>query len=205
MKILLADDHQLVREGLKGILIALRDEVTFIEADCLKRVFELLAMHDDVDVILFDLKMPDVSGPKEIAEIKLKHPETPLIVISAQQDAETVEQSILEGADGYISKSSGTGIMLSAINIVLEGEVYFPSTLMGTHNPRRVDNVQKTLTPRQHDVFQEMQLGLSNKEIAAKLNCSLGTIKSHVSAILSALEVNSRAKAIAKADEFNNL
>lgn len=204
MQILLADDHQLVREGLKGVLTALRDKVSFVEADCLKHVFDALDVNDNIDVILFDLKMPDVSGPKDIARIKFKYPEIPLIVISAQQDADIVRQSIDEGADGYISKSSGTGVMLSAINIVLDGEVYFPAIAMNTTGQKLEPN-RGILTQRQHDVFNEMQSGLSNKEIAEKLHCSLGTVKSHVSAILKALEVNTRAKAIAKAHEINRL
>lgn len=199
MKILLADDHQLVREGLKGILVSLSEHVEFVEAINLWQVYELLLEHNDIDIILFDLKMPGVSGPKEISGIKNQHPEIPLIVISAQQNSDIALQSIDEGANGYISKSSGTGVMLGAINIVLAGEIYFPSMLM--HSELKKSTNMEILTERQRDVYQQMKLGFSNKEIAEILHCSLGTIKSHVSAILNTLNVNTRAKAIAKSFE----
>lgn len=205
LKIVIADDHQLVREGVKSSLGDLSPDLEVFEAENLSEVFELLNQVADVDLILLDLNMPGMNGAESIQDVKQVAPDVAVAILSAFNNRKLVRQALDYGADGYITKASRKEIMLNAIRLILAGEIYLPSLLLEETNEEASDQEEKTtlfshlekLTARQQEVFGLMQNGLSNKEIARKVSCTEGTVKAHVTAILKALSVTSRAKAVA--------
>jgi DNA-binding NarL/FixJ family response regulator len=216
MKILLADDHALIRSGLRAELTELAASVEFVEAsdvDSLRRAFE---QHRDLDLALVDLTMPGMEGASTIGALRAQYPAVPLVVVSGIDDVRQVQSVLRAGAVGFIPKSAVGQLVLPAIRLVLAGGQYLPPQLMMTLDarstpaqpandsplpvprpaqPGRVD----ALSPRQEEVFALMAKGLSNKMIARELNISEGTVKSHVATIFDVLRVHNRVSAIAEA------
>jgi len=222
MKILLADDHALIRAGLRNELEQLDANVDFVEAwdaDSLRRMFE---MHRDLDLALVDLMMPGMSAAQTIGALRQDYPTVPLIVLSGT-DAVTEVQAVLRaGAAGFIPKTGMSKVMLQAIRLVLAGGQYLPPQLMqvldssehelaaaesatGTEEPQHAaDSARlKLLSPRQREVFALLAKGLSNKMIARQLDITEGTVKSHVATIFDVLNVHNRVSAVAEARKLS--
>lgn len=203
IKILIADDHQMVREGVKSALADLDGDLETFEAEDLAGIFQQLDLVDDLDLILLDLKMPGMKGIETLQKIKQAAPDVAVAILSAYNDRNLVQQALECGADGYISKASRKEIMLNAIRLILAGEIYIPSILLSSNaagknlEEGKQEQRQLNLTARQKEIFAFMRNGLSNKEIAREAGCTEGTVKAHVTAILRSLSVTSRAKAIA--------
>jgi len=203
-KILIADDHQMVREGVKSALVELDDDLEIFEAEDLAGIFQQLDLVEDLDLILLDLKMPGMKGVETLENVKQVAPDVAVVILSAYNTRTLVQQALDYGADGYISKTSRKEVMLNAIRLILSGEIYIPSSILqpsNTADNRSEGDKQKqhqpNLTVRQKEIFALMREGLSNKEIAREAGCTEGTVKAHVTAILRSLSVTSRAKAIA--------
>ncbi|WP_271272689.1 response regulator [Aliamphritea hakodatensis] len=212
LKILVADDHDLVREGVKNTLTELDSELILLEADSVASVLQQLPEHEDIDAILLDLGLPDASQFSGLLAIKQQLPDVPVAILSAHDDEESVRGALEAGADGYIPKSGSKKVMLHALRLMLDGEVYLPSLLLHSQPltaapvaPADTDVRRDTvtgLTRRQLEVLDLIAQGLSNKEIARQLYCTEGTIKAHVTAILKTLGVSSRAKAVVAVREL---
>jgi len=213
MKILLADDHALIRSGLRCELAALADAIDFVEAwtaDTLLRMFE---QHRDLDLALVDLTMPGMEGARTIAALRTQYPAVPLVVVSGLNDSRQVQEVLRAGAVGFIPKSAVGQLVLPAIRLVLAGGQYLPPQLMSALDAQDTlaaapeTQIQKpadssrveALSPRQEEVFALMAKGLSNKMIARQLNISEGTVKSHIATIFDVLRVHNRVSAIAEA------
>ena len=224
MKILLADDHALIRSGLRGELAELDAAIDFVEAwdaDSLQQIFDT---HHDIDLALVDLNMPGMSGEQTIDALRQAHPTVPLIVLSGVDGGAEVQAVLRAGAAGFIPKSANSQVMLQAIRLVLAGGQYLPPQLMRlleTEGPRpavtpttgntlpeggRRANSGRLdlLSPRQREVFTLLAKGLSNKSIARQLNVTEGTIKSHVATIFDVLNVHNRVSAVAEAQRLSN-
>lgn len=212
LKILVADDHDLVREGVKNTLTELDSELILLEADSVASVLQQLPEHEDIDAILLDLGLPDASQFSGLLAIKQQLPDVPVAILSAHDDEESVRGALEAGADGYIPKSGSKKVMLHALRLMLDGEVYLPSLLLHSQpltaapvapadTDVRRDSITG-LTRRQLEVLDLIAQGLSNKEIARQLYCTEGTIKAHVTAILKTLGVSSRAKAVVAVREL---
>jgi DNA-binding NarL/FixJ family response regulator len=202
LKILIADDHQMVREGVKGVLCALDAELMTFEAEDFEGVVNAVTSHTDIDLILLDISMPGMKGIKNIVDLKALAPDIPIAILSAHNDPSLIKEALSLGADGYISKTSKTAIMLSAIRLILDGEMYIPSLYLESNNTQTKNDINLNstldkLTPRQREVYGLMRTGASNKEIARQIGCTDSTVKAHVTMILKALSVTSRAKACA--------
>ncbi len=213
MKILLADDHALIRSGLRSELAALAEAIDFVEAwnaDTLLRMFE---QHRDLDLALVDLTMPGMEGARTIGALRTQYPAVPLVVVSGLNDARQVQEVLRAGAVGFIPKSAVGQLVLPAIRLVLAGGQYLPPQFMSTlesvdasaaaadppmRKPAESSRVE-ALSPRQEEVFALMAKGLSNKMIARQLNISEGTVKSHIATIFDVLRVHNRVSAIAEA------
>jgi DNA-binding NarL/FixJ family response regulator len=213
MKILLADDHALIRSGLRSELSTLAEAIDFVEAwnaDTLLRMFE---QHRDLDLALVDLTMPGMEGARTIGALRTQYPAVPLVVVSGLNDARQVQEVLRAGAVGFIPKSAVGQLVLPAIRLVLAGGQYLPPQLMSTleaaetapvapetpmRKPAESSRVE-ALSPRQEEVFALMAKGLSNKMIARQLNISEGTVKSHIATIFDVLRVHNRVSAIAEA------
>lgn len=206
MKILIVDDHGLVREGLRAILGSSDLAVQCTEAWDSASLWSMLEQHTDIALVLLDIQLPDVSGLSLLADLSAQRPELPVIMLSADHDAATVNQALEQGARGFLPKSSLNQVLISAIRLVAAGGVYVPPEALkktpskpaapAPSAPVTVDSLG--FTARQTDVFMLLLQGMSNKQICRQLDLAEPTVKIHVRGVLRALNVSSRAEAIAK-------
>ena len=207
MKILIADDHELFRDGLRHLLEHLEGQSVIVEATDFGKALDAVQTDDDFDLVLLDLSMPALNWIDGIRRIKEQvGPQTPVVVISASEDRHSVVQAVNVGAAGFIPKTSSSRVMMSALKLVLSGGVYLPPALLDNETLMEVGRRPTTahrapdgaafLTPRQREVLGLLGQGKSNKEIARVLQLAEGTVKLHVTAILKALKVNNRTRAV---------
>lgn len=212
MKILIADDHPLIREALVLVLRELEGGVTPIEAVDGEAVRRLAAEHSDLGLVLLDLCLPGVRGLALFGELRRDHPTLPLVVYSALDDPSTVKAVLAGGALGFIPKSSSHQILVNALRLVLAGGRYLPPELMPelagddwgsllarAQIPGCAEGVAVEtlgLTGRQQEVLALLAEGKSNKQICRALGLAEATVKVHVGAVLKALKVASRAQAL---------
>lgn len=196
MKILVVDDHALVREGLRQVLKGLDEQVEVLEAPHCARAFELTALHTDLDLVLLDYHLPDMNGLQALKVFGKNHPELPIIVLSGSVDQHVARQVLAGGAAGFIAKASMSGELLNILQRVLDGEIYVPPDLSSAPPPR--DGLAP-LTPRQEEVLDLLLSGRTNKEISQALQLSEETTKNHVSGILRNFGVQTRSQAIIEA------
>lgn len=207
MKILLADDHPLFREGVKPVLLKLDRRVTLIEADDYPSAFAAMHRVREVDLALLDLYMPGMSGLEGIARFRAAFPDIPVVVLSASEQIEDIEKLLAAGALGYITKSSPSDVILSALQRVLAGRVYVPPNLLEQSAAEPAAQLKNSaanaLTSRQIEVLRQLAKGLSNRQIGDNLQVTEGTIKLHVAAIFRLLKVNNRTEAVLVAQKMS--
>jgi DNA-binding NarL/FixJ family response regulator len=199
MKILLADDHPLFREGVKPVLLKLDRRVTLIEAHDYPSAFTAMHKAKEVDLALLDLYMPGMSGLDGVTRFRAAFPDIPVVVLSASEQVEDIQKLLAAGALGYITKASPSDVILDALQQVLAGGIYVPPSLIELpaeeEAPRPLNNNQ-ALTARQLQVLREMAKGLSNRQIGEVLQVTEGTVKLHVTSIFRLLRVNNRTEAV---------
>jgi DNA-binding NarL/FixJ family response regulator len=203
-KILVADDHPMVRSALKHAIDGAADDLDVIEAASFGSVRECL-LAQAVDLVLLDLNMPGMDSTLSLGSLRSEFPAVPILVVSATEDGRVVAQAMEFGAAGFLPKSAPFGAIAEAVKAVLAGELWFPEGA-GT----KVDALDHDLaariaelTAQQRRVFAMVAHGKSNKEIAFELNIQEGTVKAHVSQILTKLGVHSRTEAALVAGRFN--
>lgn len=212
MKILVIDDHALIREALREILKELKGDISIVEAPDWERAARYFAEDANFDLALLDLNLPDRDGFEILAEIGERHPAIAVVVLSAQHDQNSVAKALNLGAVGYIPKSVSREVMLSAFNLIFAGGMYIPPDILVHQHPapkqsslpaetagREGSTVDLGLTRRQLDVLALMMKGSSNKKICRALDLAEATVKNHVTAILRALKVNNRTEAVVAA------
>jgi DNA-binding NarL/FixJ family response regulator len=199
MKILVVDDHPLIQQALAHALPALHGAIDVLSAIDREATLTALARHPDCALVLLDLTLPGAHGLDLLAELRRDFPLLPIVVLSATHDRATVGAAMAAGAQGYIAKTSTPGELLDAVRTVLEGGHSVTSRFASTA-PRigGIAGEALGLTHRQADVLRLLIQGKPNKLICRDLRLSEGTVKVHVSAILKALNVRSRAQAIAE-------
>ena len=195
MKILLADDHALFREGMRHVLNDLAEHIDILEAPDCERALQHAAQHADLDLVLLDLNMPGKNGFAALDIFAEHYPALPVVILSASNLRSDMQRALESGAMGFISKDATGSVMLNALRIVLSGEVYIPPALVqhGTTHARQAS--EPALTPRQLDVLSLLVEGYSNKKIGNHLGLAEGTVKMHVTAILKELNVSNRTQA----------
>lgn len=210
-RVLIADDHPLVRDALARTILALGIDVTIAEADSRHTLFEAMTALRP-QLALIDLNMPRMHGLEGLREVRRIHPSVPIIVASAQDDPVTIRAVMSIGVSGFIPKCEGPGLIEQAIRLVLAGGVYVPvrSLATGPDRPGSLDVLRAAdphqgMTPRQLDVLTLLMRGLPNKSIARELGLTEGTIKIHLAAILRALAVRNRTEAVVRARELGIL
>jgi len=198
MKILLADDHPLFREGVKPVLLKLDRRVTLIEAHDYPSAFAAMHRAREVDLALLDLFMPGMSGLEGVSRFRAAFPDIPVVVLSASEQTEDIKKLLAAGALGYITKASPSDVILSALQQVLAGTVYVPPSLQEFTNDAEAPAAVQSgaLTCRQLQVMREMAKGRSNRQIGETLQVTEGTVKLHVAAIFRLLKVNNRTEAV---------
>lgn len=200
LKLLVIEDHALVREGLLQALKGLEDEVETLGAADADTGLELLAANEDVDLVLLDLMLPGTSGMALLGVLRKRYPAIPVVILSALDDADTVTRALRQGASGFVPKSSSTEAMIEALRDVLAGEVYLPPRLRDATNrdggKTRTVAERYGLTPGQVRVLELLTQGKTNRQIADLLGVTEGTVKIHVSAIFKAMNVSNRSQAL---------
>jgi len=205
MRIVIADDHPLVRGALRTSITALLGPVEIIEAGSFEELAPAFS-GGDIDLVLLDLTMPGVQGFSGLLYLRASHPATPVIIVSGNEDRTVIRRCIELGASGYIPKSLDGAAMGSAIQQVLDGGSWTPDDIDLTSAPDATtsDMVRRlaSLTPQQVRVLMMLSTGLLNKQIAYELSVSEATVKAHVSAILQKLDVDSRTQAVIAASKI---
>lgn len=209
MKILLADDHVLFREGVGFVLEGLGlPDLHVIEVGNFAQAEQMLRKNPDVGLVLLDLSMPGMDGLAGLQLLRRQVADIPVIVLTASEEPRHVRRAMEGGARGYITKSSSSSSMLEGIRTVLAGGIYVsPQLTLAMPEPEQRTTAKATqmlgqLTPRQVDVLLMLRKGKSNKEIGRELNLAEITVKMHVTAILKALGVQNRTQAAIVADQL---
>lgn len=203
MKTLLADDHPLVREGVRQVLAQLEPPVEILDAHDYPSLFARAALHPDLDLALVDLNMPGFVGTQGITQFRNRFPDIPLMVLSASESPHDIRHALEAGALGYIPKASPTAVMLAALRQVLSGGLYVPAGLDDHHagHPAApaagLAALQRSgLTVRQLEVARLLAQGCANKAIADVLAMSESTVKVHIAAIFRVFNVSNRTEAV---------
>lgn len=203
-RVLIIDDHPLVRDGLRSVIAISFDSCEILEAAGLEEAIALLEKQDSFDLILLDLNIPDVRRLDGLKLLRTRFPILPVVMVSGAFDRSVVQEALAAGAAGFIPKSLKRSGIVDALHRIVAGEIYLPETLgdVKAPSPEEDDIVRRidSLTPQQRTVLAHLVRGRLNKQIAHDLGVSMTTIKAHVSAILQKLGVFSRTQAVIKAN-----
>lgn len=196
MKILIADDHPLLRQALAQALPSFFSEpCRIVEADSLQSLEQALAAHADLDLALLDLHMPGAEGYSALVYLRSERPALPVLMISSDDAARTVQRARQFGAAGFLSKSAPLPLIGEALRSVMAGGEWFPGAAGEDPQDAQLATRLGQLTPQQLRVLLCLARGLLNKQIAYELGLAENTVKVHVSAILAKLECHSRTQA----------
>lgn len=206
MRVLLIDDHPVVREGLVKLLHELEPLVAWSEASGMD---EAVRKGDGFDLVLLDMHLAGIQGTDALAMARTSFPSATLVVVSADEDPALVRRCIELGASGFIPKSSTPTVCKLALQLVLQGAVYLPPLVLQAASAAREarhagphETVAGGLSDRQLAVLRMAICGKSNKMIARALDVSEGTVKQHLSSAFRALQVGNRTEAVYRAAEL---
>ncbi|WP_341218783.1 response regulator transcription factor [uncultured Pseudoalteromonas sp.] len=198
---LIADDHPLFREALKGALSAKFEGLEVFESSDFDSTLQVLSEQEDLDILLLDLHMPGNGDLYGLIRIREEYPSLPIAVVSGSEDVNIVSKVMGYGAMGFIPKSSSSDDIANAINQILEGDTWLPKELKNKvaeieGEDREIAAQVASLTPQQYRVLQYLHEGLLNKQIAYELHISEATVKAHITAIFRKLGVYNRTQAV---------
>ncbi len=215
MKILVVDDHPLVRDAMLHLLAPLASSIEVLEASDCMAALALAREHPDIDLVLLDLNLPGIRGFEALDRFRREQPATPLVILSMHRDRQTVLEAIRRGAMGFIPKASAKEVIVNAVRLVLSGGVYLPpeavidadasdrdATVLAFPSQSSRSLSDLGLTPRQGQVLALIMRGNSNKEICRALGIAERTVKVHITAVLNALKVTNRTQAVIAANEL---
>lgn len=219
LKILIADDHPLVRQAMRLVFDDYDSECEFNEADGLDPALELLAANP-IDLLLMDLGMPGMSGAESLRALREAYPATKIAVVTGQDDRTTILECLSAGIHGYILKSSPVEEIMQAVTSIMAGHVYVTPALarfapqhrapqhdaesVQWHAPAGQGTIQAPrLTKRQAEVLRLLKQGQPTKQIARGLDLGIGTVKIHLAAVFRALDVKNRTEAALVASKYN--
>jgi len=199
IRVLIADDHMVVREGLRAILEAAPDLIPVGEATGGAEAVQLVG-ETTPDVVLMDLRMPGVDGIEAIRQIRAQYPGVQVVILTTYDEDDYIVRGLRAGARGYLLKDSGRKVLFEAIRAAARGESLLPPEVIAKvvanlQGPQRVE--AETLSKRENQVLTLLAQGAPNKEIALELGISERTVKAHVTSIFNKLGASSRAEAVA--------
>lgn len=200
-RILIADDHPMVRDALRLAAVYTLQIDEIHESGSLGGTVEVLSAQGDLDLVLLDLNMPGMNGVAGLVTLRQQFPATPFVIVSAHDDRRLVMEAIRAGAAGFIPKSTPRDLIAGALRQVLAGEIYLPPSIDEDAEADEDETAEiarrvSTLTPQQLRVLELLGTGKLNKEIAFDLDITETTVKAHVSAILQKLKAYSRTQAV---------
>lgn len=204
-KIIMTDDHHIVREGMKFLLSTTEDIRVIEDFGTGAETLEFLSEnHRDTDLVLLDLVMPEMDGIEVTRRIKAEYPGIKVLVLSSYTSEEYIRPVFAAQADGYIIKEMAAEELIESIKNVIEGEkVIHPDILEVIDREGDMPHEKNILSAREIEVLKEIVKGKSNKEIGEALFVSEKTVKTHVSHILNKLEVSDRTQAVIYAIKYN--
>ncbi len=199
VKVMIADDHVMIREGIKQLLEFDGDIKVFLETGDGEECLQLLEKNDP-DVLLLDINMPKKNGIEVLKEIRKKDTGLKVLMLTVHNEVEYLIKAIEIGVDGYILKDSESAELKKAIFAVAEGEKYIQPSLIPALNAKLINKDEdkdkiEQLTKRELEVLAKVAKGMFNREIAISLNISERTVKNHISNIFKKIQVSDRTQA----------
>jgi DNA-binding NarL/FixJ family response regulator len=206
-KALIADDHALIRFGLREMLEGCWPEVEVLEVETLPQVVSCLTRDPEIGLVLLDLVIPGARGLEGLDLLRRHFPAVAVVVVSADETPSLIRRALAAGAAGYLPKSTRTEVMAGALRLVLAGGIYVPPSLIDRdENPEpdqpTLDPAKLGLTERQGDILLLLAAGLSNRAIGDRLNLAEQTVKNQVSQVLRRLGLGSRVEAAVLARRY---
>lgn len=206
MRVLMVDDHLMFLQGLKNLLGVLEPGLETELSETARHAVEMASLVA-YDLVLLDWNLEDGKGAMIIERLRDVGCKAKIVVLSGETDAALIRQAIEAGAAGFIPKRYGSQLMVSALNRVLEGQVFLPpealqkSAAATPPRPPESDPRLSVLTERQRDVYRAATRGLPNKMIARELGITESTVKTHLTAVFAALGVRNRTEATYQASQ----
>ncbi|MBE6467586.1 MAG: response regulator transcription factor [Alphaproteobacteria bacterium] len=202
MKILIIDDHSLYRDGLKFNLANIVPEAQILDAENLTQAIEQLKQNSDVNLVLADWDMPEIKWQDGLKHIKEATKNSQIGVIASSGENSDIKKILNMGLCCFLPKNIDTKVLNSALGLVLNGGSYFPPSLLKQQADDFLPKTSKHLTNRQMEVLKYLAQGLSNKQIAYKMNVSEATVKLHINALLRAVGATNRTQAVIKSQQM---
>ncbi len=198
IKLLVADDHELVRSGLRSLLVG--SDVEVVAEVGTGEAAIRYALESDPDVVLLDIRMPEGDGLTALGRIKLEKPEMPVLMLSTFDNPTYIARAVALGASGYVLKGCSRDELIHAIRATAAGESAWTRDELrrvtgALATPRLAADIEVPLTQRESEVLRQLAHGLTNKEIAQALHISYETVKEHVQHILRKIGVSDRTQA----------
>lgn len=202
-RVFLADDHAVVREGLRLLVDAQPDMEVVGEAGDGESAWRQ-AKELQPDIVLMDVSMPELNGVKATERLKVVAPNIKVVALSAYSDAAHVRQLLASGASSYVLKQTASEELIRAIRIVANGGVYLDPTIagkvvQGCIDPGSLDKGQGSLSEREHEVLLSVARGFTNAEIAGRMHISIKTVETHKSRLMQKLDLHTRADLVSYA------
>lgn len=199
VKIMITDDHSIIREGLKNLLELDGQIEVIAEAVDGKDCLDKLSIYKP-DVLLLDINMPNMNGLEVLQQLKARKMKVKVLVLTVHNETEYLMKAVDIGINGYVLKDSESSELKKAIFSIVEGETYIQPSLIPALNAKRIERNEDeekiyALTKRELEVLKLLAIGMYNKEVAEKLEISERTVKNHVSNIFKKLEVTDRTQA----------
>lgn len=198
--LLIADDHPLFREALRGAIARVLPDARLYEADGVEALYPLVEREPNADLLLLDLTMPGAQGFSALVHLRAMYPQLPIVVVSGREESAVMRRALDHGAVGFIPKSADAATLGTAITAVLQGDRWAPpgafAAPAATADEHAVAQRVRELTPQQFRVLQMLGAGLLNKQIAFELGVSEATVKAHMTAILRKLGASNRTQAV---------
>ncbi|MEE4244699.1 MAG: response regulator transcription factor [Kangiellaceae bacterium] len=207
MKILIADDHPLFRDALKGVVLRAIPNADLVICNDFSSAEQAILQQDDFDLALLDLNMPDGDGYYGLIHLRNLFPALPVVIVSGTDDPQVIKRCMGFGASGFIPKILPPEEMIDAIKEVIEGDIWLPTAVreileQQDQQDKAFAEKVATLTQQQYKVLCELNEGRLNKQIAYDLNISEATVKAHVTAIFKKLGVSNRTQAVIVAQQL---
>jgi Response regulator containing a CheY-like receiver domain and an HTH DNA-binding domain len=197
-KVLLADDHEICRTGLKPLVSQILPNTEFVEASTYSEAYDALLNSSNLTLALVDLNMPGVHCLTDLQKLIVVGRDVPFVVLSASDSRADIKAAFDSGVLGYVVKTQPANIILNVLRLVLSGGIYMPPEILIQPSPTSTTK----LTPRQLDVLDLIARGESNKSIARRLHLSEATIKAHLVTILKSLNAKNRTQEVVTAQEL---
>lgn len=206
MRILLADDHNMVRDALKSYIERLEPDAEIVSADSFTTAYKAVEEAGDFALVILDLRMPGMDGLDGLRRMRERLPDIPVVIMSGGASHEDVRTAIDLGAQGFLPKTLTGPALVSAIRLILAGEKFVPfGAVDAPINEAAEADGHALLTQREREVLQYLEKGWSNKEIARALDLQEVTIKLHIRGICRKLGAKNRTQAALRAQEARRL